>query len=109
MKKQLLLGLIALILSSCAVFTPHKMDVQQGNVFSDAEAKRLHKGMTMAQVKGIMGPPMTQHIFDRSRVSYVYTNQPGHKAMQLKRVTIIFNKQGKVSSVEKINEPDHQD
>lgn len=77
------------------------MDVQQGNVFTESEVKRLHKGMSKAQVRRIMGAPLIQNIFDGRRIDYVYTNQPGGQTMQLKRVTLHFNSSGKVSSIDK--------
>jgi len=90
MKKLLLLALAGLFLSGCSVFSPHKMDVQQGNIFTEAQIKRLHKGMSKSQVRAVMGTPVSMNIFNNNQVDYVYTNQPGHQKITIKRVVCTF-------------------
>ena len=91
MKKLIIIALLACFtLTGCSIFRPHKLDVVQGNVFTDEEASRLRIGMSQGQVKDIMGTPVMVNIFSNTRVEYVYTNQPGHAAMAEKRVTLTF-------------------
>lgn len=92
MKKFIPLMLLALILSSCSVFRPHKKDINQGNVITPAEVKRLHKGMSKSEVKKVMGNPVMVTIFEDNRLNYVYTMKRGYNPMAVKRVICVFDK-----------------
>lgn len=97
MKKLLTFILISTLLSGCFL-RPHKMDVEQGNIISSATVSRLHPGMSEAQVRDIMGEPVTQNVLDRNRIDYVYTFQAGYGQLQVTRVTCIF-RNGRLVSV----------
>jgi len=86
MKKILLLALSVLLLSACV----HKMDIQQGPILTQENVDRLHRGMTLAQVKDLLGPPLMLNTFNDNRVDYVYTYKPGHGTMSVKYVTLLF-------------------
>jgi outer membrane protein assembly factor BamE len=88
MKKIISLIFLSSLLSGC--FIVHKMNIEQGNVFNQAEVSRLHPGMSREQVKEIMGNPVMVNIFSNNREDYVYTNQPGHENITIKRVTCVF-------------------
>lgn len=90
MKKIISLTLIALLLSGCSFLRPHKMDVEQGNVYNQEEVSQLKPGMSQSQVKSIMGNPVLENIFDDNRLEYVYTFQPGYGKRTEKRVICIF-------------------
>lgn len=90
MKKIISLTLIALLLSGCSFLRPHKMDVEQGNVYNQEEVSQLKPGMSQSQVKNIMGNPVLENIFDDNRLEYVYTFQPGYGKRVEKRVICIF-------------------
>lgn len=89
MKKIISLVLLGCLLSGCFL-RPHKMDIVQGNVFTQEEVSKLKLGMTEGQVKDIMGTPVLINIFTPNRVEYVYTFQPGYQPRQEKRVSCIF-------------------
>lgn len=89
MQKLFSVLIMSLLLSSCSFI--HKMDIEQGNVYTEDTVKRLHKGMTQAQVKDIMGSPILMNTFNNNRVEYVYTFKPGGGNMREKSLTLIFN------------------
>ncbi|MHB1220534.1 MAG: outer membrane protein assembly factor BamE [Gammaproteobacteria bacterium] len=90
MKKMISLVMIGLVLSGCSMFKLHKMDIVQGNAIEANDVRQLHKGMSQAQVKEIMGTPMLTNIFSPQRIDYVYTYQKGGQEMTEKKVTCIF-------------------
>lgn len=90
MKKLISLALTCALLSSCSLFRIHKMDVQQGNLYDQAEVSRLRTGMSTSEVKAIIGEPVMVNVLADNRLDYVYTNQPGHEEMSVKRLTCLF-------------------
>lgn len=92
MKKAILLTILAIMCSSCSFFRPHKMDIVQGNVITDSEIKRIHKGMTTSQVKKVMGNPVLVTVFEKNRLNYVYTMQRGYNPVAKKKLICVFSK-----------------
>lgn len=92
MKNYLMLVVLACTLSGCSILRVHKQDIQQGNVYTQADVARLHTGMSRGDVVAIMGEPVDTQLFSNNRVDYVYTFQKGYGDMQEKRVTLIFNR-----------------
>lgn len=90
MKQVSLILIVALILSSCTIFRPHKMDIEQGNIILTEKVASLHPGLTINQVKQIMGNPVLVNLFSPQRVDYIYTFQAGYEKMQVKRVICVF-------------------
>jgi len=81
-------------LSGCV----HKMDIEQGNIVTQDMVNRIHTGMTMEQVKNIMGSPVLLNTFADNRVDYVYTFNPGYGNMAERYVTLTFS-HGRVSNI----------
>src|SRR3990167_5289690 len=100
MKKIILFVFISFILSGCSLFRVHKTDVDQGNIFTETEVSRLHKGMTEAQIKAIMGNPILVNIFTPNRIDYIYTFQAGYGKKIEQRVTLVFG-QGRLREIDK--------
>ena len=90
MKNLILLMVMTVILSGCALFRPHKNDVAQGNLITATEVERLHNGMSEEQVKEVMGDPVTVSIFSNNRLNYIYTMQHGYENMTIKRLICVF-------------------
>lgn len=90
MKKLIPLLFMAVILSGCSFFYPHKQDVEQGNIFTMEQVDRLHVGMSEGSVKEIMGDPISINTFDDNRLNYIYTMSRGHGTMHVKRVLCSF-------------------
>ncbi len=90
MKKILSLILICLALPACSIFRVHKLDVEQGNVISQENISKLHKGMSTEQVKEVIGNPVLINVFTPDRLNYVYTEQKGYEKMTETRIILIF-------------------
>lgn len=95
-----LLLLIALATSACV----YRIDIKQGNFLSPTMVEQVKTGMTEAQVRSVLGPPMVQDPFHPDRWDYVYYNRPSSlsKDQTLGRAhVIVLFKDGKVASVDK--------
>lgn len=91
MKKLMGLLLMTSLLSSCAFLSPHKKDIEQGNLYTDNQVRTLRTGMTQKEVANVMGTePVMKNIFTPSLMVYVYTLQPGGKTMTEKSVICTF-------------------
>jgi len=116
--RQFLILLMVLALVGCkqapelpAVIAPYKIDIQQGNVVSQAMVAKLKAGMTRAQVRFALGSPLIVDPFRTDRWDYVYTYQKQGKELQRRRLTIIFEEdrllrvEGDVVPTENAQEP----
>lgn len=83
--------LIALHLTGCS-WILYKPDIQQGNIISQDNIAQLKIGMTVDQVRYIMGTPLLDNTFEPNRWDYVYTLQPGkgRQPIEKKHVTLFF-------------------
>ena len=91
MKKLISLTIfLTLILTGCSLFRVHKLDIEQGNIITQANVNQLQKGMTENQVKALMGDPVLINVFTPERLNYIYTYQKGYEKMTAKRVIVIF-------------------
>ncbi len=95
--RQLLTLLMLLALAGCkqvpdlpAVISPYKIDIQQGNVVSQAMIAKLKVGMTRAQVRFALGSPLIVDPFRTDRWDYVYMYQKQGQEAQRRRITIFF-------------------
>lgn len=100
MKKWLLLLTIIPLLTSCGAFRVHKMDIEQGNILSDAKLNQVHLGMDEAQVRTILGNPLLVTLFDRDELAYVYTYQAAYQPAQITKVRYIFQN-GKLAEIQR--------
>ncbi len=73
-----------------SIIAPYKIDIQQGNVVSQAMVAKLKAGMTRAQVRFALGSPLIVDPFRTDRWDYVYMFQKQGKEAQRHRITIIF-------------------
>ena len=96
MKKILVLALFCFAISSCAVYQP---DYEQGNIITPQMVSQLHKGMSVTQVKRIMGNPVLMNTFNNNRLNYVYTFKPGKGKLTQHGVSLTFTR-GKLTSIE---------
>lgn len=79
---------LVLILSAC--IKAHRIDIQQGNLVTDAEIAQLNPGMTKREVRYILGTPLVVDPFHQNRWDYFYSlNVKGEEMIQ-RRITIVF-------------------
>ncbi len=95
--RQFLTLLMVLALAGCkqapelpAVISPYRIDIQQGNVVSQAMIAKLKAGMTRAQVRFALGSPLIVDPFRTDRWDYIYMYQKQGKVAERRRITIIF-------------------
>lgn len=88
--KSLVCFLIILSLSSCSFFQIRKPVVEQGNIITAQDAKKLSVGMTPSQVTEIMGAPVLTNIFTSHRMEYVYTYDNHTQPPTINRLTCLF-------------------
>lgn len=88
----LLIG--TLLTSGCSFFTPHRIDIQQGNIITAEMLEQLELGMDMRQVRYVIGSPMLVDTFNPLRWDYVYSIEPGRKARYQKRMSLHFDERG---------------
>ncbi|SCZ49548.1 outer membrane protein assembly factor BamE [Thiohalomonas denitrificans] len=77
MQKIIIYFALALTLAGCA----HKLDIQQGNILTQAELAKLETGMTKRQVLFLLGSPLLTDPFHQQRWDYYYSYQPGGEAV----------------------------
>ncbi len=91
-----------LALGAC-VYRP---DIKQGNFLKPDMIEQIKPGMSEAQVRFVLGPPMVKDLFHADRWDYVYYNVPsslnGDRAVSEQHVVVMF-KDGKVTSVEQMH------
>lgn len=83
------MGLAAL--AGCSFPGVYKIDIQQGNVVTQDMIDQLKPGMTRRQVRFIMGNPLIVDTFHADRWDYLYSLQPGGGQRQQERVSLMFN------------------
>jgi outer membrane protein assembly factor BamE len=65
-----LIPVFALLIAGCTyvpLLTPYKMDIQQGNVVTQAMVARLERGMSRSQVRFTLGTPLVVDPFRADR------------------------------------------
>ena len=78
--------LLSLTLSACV----YKINVQQGNLITDAAIAKLHAGMSMDDVTALFGTPLVNNVYHDNKITYVYTMKQGNHKMTRRDLTIYF-------------------
>ena len=114
MKIKVLISLFAIyLLSGCQLLPEnarlqvYRVAVQQGNVVDIENIKKLEEGMTEEQVTYLLGQPITQNIFNKSRWDYVYYLKHHPNETKLEMLSIFFKE--KNSKYEKNNRQEQYD
>jgi outer membrane protein assembly factor BamE len=85
-----------LLLAGCSgvptlpALTPHRMDIQQGNVVTQEMVSKLKPGMTRSQVRFVLGTPLVVDPFRTNRWDYVYWYEKGGQVREQRRIAVIF-------------------
>ncbi len=95
----LVILLTILALSACV----YRLDIKQGNYLKTDKIEQIKPGMTEAQVRLILGPPMIRDPFHPDRWDYVYYDRPSslneNQTIVKQHVVVLF-KDGKVTSID---------
>ena len=77
------------------------MEVQQGTYLTDSQFKQLKIGMSKDQVAFVVGYPLSQAIFDKSRWDFDYQDYKNNNLKKSYSVTLWFNKNNTVTQIKK--------
>lgn len=112
MRYKFVIGLLmasVISLSGCDwIPKVRKLDVQQGNIITQEEINQLRPGMSVAQVKYLLGIPLLVSPYKDSPLYYVYTIQPGGEARETKRLILFFT-EGQLSNLITTTPPEAED
>jgi outer membrane protein assembly factor BamE len=91
-------------LSACStvprIINEYRIDVQQGNVLSQDMVAQLRPGLTMDQVRFILGTPVLMDMFHANRWDYYYYLRKGNSGdVETRRFTVFFDADGRLQSV----------
>ena len=87
----------SLLLASCSgvsrlpSFTPHKMEINQGNLVSPEMRGKLKLGMSRTQVRALLGTPLIADAFHANRWDYAYRLEQNSKRVDQQRMTLYFD------------------
>lgn len=73
------------------IFSPYRIDIQQGNFVSKEMLAQVKEGMTREQVRFALGTPLVTDIFHDDRWDYVFRLQKGNGEITTSRVSAFFN------------------
>ncbi len=86
----------------------YRPDVHQGNLVTEEMIGQLQLGMTSDQVHFLMGEPLVQSQFHKNRWDYTYYSNPRYGAVESRRVTLRFDDDDKLVSIEHDKLPSEQ-
>ncbi|MDH2917509.1 MAG: outer membrane protein assembly factor BamE [Gallionella sp.] len=94
---RILILTVSALLASCSnfsnylpTFTPHKIEIRQGNLITQDMRDRIRLGMTQAQVKAVLGAPLINDIYHANRWDYLYRLETQGKVVENQRLTLYF-------------------
>lgn len=90
------------------IFSPYKIDVQQGNFISQEQLSQLKTGMTPEQVHFILGTPLLNDLFHANRWDYVFRMQKGSGEVITSRIAVHFQ-DNRVARIDAGSLPTEQD
>lgn len=74
------------LLAGCSYLSPHKIDIQQGNLITKEAFAAVRVGMTKAEVRTALGTPLLQDVFHANRWDYYFSHAQYGGFAKLKRV-----------------------
>ncbi|MGE0081030.1 MAG: outer membrane protein assembly factor BamE [Thiohalomonadaceae bacterium] len=96
MRRILVLLTLGALLAGC---TPHRIDIQQGNIVSRERLALVKPGMDPQQVRFALGSPLVRDPFRPDRWDYFYSLNSAGELKHTYRVTLHFQ-DGKLVRVE---------
>jgi outer membrane protein assembly factor BamE len=100
-----LLGLALLALCMGLTGCVYRMDIQQGNFLDGKAVGQLKVGMTRSQVRYLLGTPMVEDVFNKSRWDYIYYYKRGYVRRPLESRVIVYFTGDKVQRLALYNVP----
>jgi len=94
---RILIISLSVLLASCSnfsdylpTFTPHKIEIRQGNLITQDMRDRIRVGLTQAQVKAVLGAPLINDIYHANRWDYLYRLETQGRLVEKQRLTLYF-------------------
>jgi len=103
MRKTTLL-FISLFCFALASGCVYRAAISQGNLIKQEDLDQVEIGMTMSQVRFLLGTPMIDDPFSRSRWDYVYYLSLKRQAAVSKRWVSVYFEDEKVTEIHKDQE-----
>ena len=103
MRKTILL-FISLFCFALASGCVYRAAISQGNLIKQEDLDQVEIGMTMGQVRFLLGTPMIDDPFSRSRWDYVYYLRIKRQAAVSKRWVSVYFEDEKVAGIHKDQE-----
>jgi outer membrane protein assembly factor BamE len=70
--------------------SPHRIDIQQGNVVTQEQLARVKPGMNRLQVRDALGTPLLADSFHPDRWDYIFTLRQQGNPVQRRNVVLFF-------------------
>ncbi len=109
MKSLILITVViaSLFLTACARFGVYRLDIQQGNLVTQAQLAKVKPGMSRIDVRNLLGTPLLQDAFKGDRWDYFFSDDrntgsklnPFDREQQQFKVVVLFVND-KVSRIE---------
>ena len=77
--------------SFLGLVSPHRIDIQQGNVVTQEQLARVKLGMNRLQVRDALGSPLLADSFHPDRWDYVFTLRQDGRPLQRRNVVLVFD------------------
>ncbi len=90
------------------IFSPYRIDIQQGNFVSREMVGQIQPGMTPDQVRFILGTPLLADVFHANRWDYAFRLEKGNGEIITSRVSVHFQ-DNRVARVDAGSLPTEQD
>ena len=78
----------SLLFAGCS---PHKLEIQQGNIITPEMVEKLKTGMTPNQVRFLLGSPQLIDPFRSNRWDYLYSLKKDGEETQRKHLVLYFD------------------
>ncbi len=89
---RIVLIFFVVFLASCSYISPHKLDVEQGNLIEQEQVDLLKLGLTKEQVLFLLGTPIVKDIFHENRWDYLYYLKKAEGGVEQHRLSVFFRK-----------------
>ncbi len=85
--------LISIIFCATFVFgcSPHKLEIQQGNIITEEMLAQLKPGMTTSQVRFLLGSPQLLDPFHKNRWDYIHSLGQSGKQVEYRHLILYFD------------------
>ncbi len=78
----------------------YRIDVDQGNIVDTKKLDQLELGMSMRQVRYLLGTPLIQDTFHPNRWDYFYSYETGKGLISRKSLILHFNEEQSLARID---------